>query len=712
MLISVGMSVEMPMEDAIGMDKIFGQYKDRKIALYGLSTETERVLRAFGEGYKIVGLMDSFRTDGEIFGKHIISFDYAVNMGVELIIVVARPGSCRAIEKTIGERCRKEGIVLMDIRGKNLLEIRKVSYRFSDADGVTKVELEKKIRNADVVSFDLFDTLAMRQTLSSNDVADYVDCRLRERGFVLQDFSRKRLESEKELSRNAAPTLIDIYRNLLEKFDNSSLEDIAAEELAELEWSIDFELLVPRQEVCDIFRKTIEGGKAVYVISDTYYSKDQLVQILEKCGIVEYTDILSSSDYKLSKVQGLYKYLKSREHSKRCLHIGDDIVADIENASKWGFETYRVYSGLDLLEEVGNLGLAGYVKSLSDRLRVGIFVSIIFNSPFQFENKDKILNIHKAYDIGYLICAPIITDFILWFWRCMKENQFRNIWFSARDGYLIKKMYAYLIQTSKKRDNTVYFLTSRIAAIRAGVTDEKDIQYVDEMKFSGTLEDNLKERFGINVGDSECGSVLSNENNLIICKNLILEKSKKSYKNYKKYISKLRIEDGDIAFFDFVAKGTIQMYIQRLISNHIKGFYFLQLEKEHMKDKNLDIQSFYRENEMGSNAIYDNYYIFETMLTAPHPSVKEFDESGNPVFADETRSEKDIQCFEEAQKGIFDYFKTYIKLCPETERTENKKLDEVFLELLHKIKITDLDFLNLVVEDSFFNRTTKITDVI
>lgn len=30
------------------------------------SAQTERVLRAFGEGYKIMGLMDSFRTDGEI----------------------------------------------------------------------------------------------------------------------------------------------------------------------------------------------------------------------------------------------------------------------------------------------------------------------------------------------------------------------------------------------------------------------------------------------------------------------------------------------------------------------------------------------------------------------------------------------------------------------------------------------------------------------
>lgn len=695
---------------SVEMDKIFGQYKNKKVALYGLGTETEKALRNMGESYEIVGLMDSFREEGNFFGKQIISFDYAVAVGVSLIIVVARPGSCRAIAKTIGDRCRKEGIILMDIRGRNLLDSRKVVYQFSDVGGYTKAELEEKIRNADVISFDLFDTLVMRQTLFSDDVAEYVDCRLRECGIILEDFYKIRLESEKELSRNAAPTLVDIYQNVLEKFDISGIKDISAEELADLEWNTDFELLIPRKEMCDIFRRTVESAKKVYIISDTYYNKNQLERILEKCGITKYTEIISSSDYRLSKAQGLYQYLKCREGSKKYLHIGDDIVLDIENASNWGFETFRVYSGLDLLEEVGNLGFAEYVQSLSDRLKVGMFISVIFNSPFQFENENKCIEIHDAFEIGYLICAPIISSFVLWFRHHIQEKGFRNIWFSARDGYLIKKMYAYLTETT--RDKTVYFLTSRIAAIRAGVRDEKDIQYVDEMKFSGTLEENLKERFGIDIGADKDKNFFKEENCLKIYKNVILRKSHKLYKNYQKYVNKLRIEDGDIAFFDFVAKGTIQMYIQRLTSNHIKGFYFMQLEKEHMSEKNLDICSFYENEEMDSCAVYSNYYILEVVLTAPHPLVKEFDEAGEPVFADEMRSERDLWCIERVQKGIFDYFKKYLMLCPEKERIQNKKLDEVFLELIHNIKIADTDFLKLVVEDSFFNRMTSIADVI
>lgn len=692
------------------MDKIFEQYKNKKIAVYGLGTETEKALHAFDECYEIVGLMDSFRTEGEVFGKQIISFDHAVNVGVSLIIVVARPGSCRAIAKTIGDRCRREGIVLMDIRGRNLLDTRKIVYHFSNIDGCTKAELEEKIKNADVISFDLFDTLVMRRTLSADDVAEYVNCRLMEKGIVLEDFCKKRLASEKELSRNTAPALTDIYQNVLRKPDTCRMKEVSAEELVDLEWNVDFELLMPRKEVCDIFKTIAKSGKKVYIVSDTYYNKEQISQILEKCEITEYTDILSSSDYQRSKAQGLYKRIKSKEGSKNYLHIGDDVVSDIENAGKCGFETYRVYSGLDLLEEVGYLGFAEYVQSLSDRLKVGMFISEIFNSPFQFENEGKCIEIHNAYDIGYLICAPVISDFVLWFYRQMQENKFHNIWFSARDGYLIRKMYTYLIRMSS--DKTVYFLTSRTAAIRAGVRDEKDIQYVNGMKFSGTPGENLRERFGSDILDGKDISYLTDENCLMMCKDAIFKKSHRLYENYQKYIRKLEIRDGDIAFFDFVAKGTVQMYVQRLTENHIKGFYFLQLEKEHLSEKKLDIRSFYEDEKLDSCAIYSDYYILETMLTAPHPSVIEFDETGEPVFADETRTESNFQCIERAQKGIIDYFKTYIRLCPEMKRTENKTLDEVFLKLIHNVKITDADFLKLVVEDSFFNRMTDMADMI
>ena len=172
---------------------------------------------------------------------------------------------------------------------------------------------------------------------------------------------------------------------------------------------------------------------------------------------------------------------------------------------------------------MGNLGFADYMDTLSEHLKIGMFVAKIFNSPFQFETENKRITVSDIYDVGYLLCAPMISDFVLWFYSQVKQQKLKNIWFCARDGYLIKKMYEYLMKMYKQEDKSVYFLVSRTAAVRAGVQDEADIQYVDEMKFSGTLKENLKERFGIDIDEIDCENILDNENGLLKYKKEIIE---------------------------------------------------------------------------------------------------------------------------------------------------------------------------------------------
>ena len=109
--------------------------QSRKIALYGLSAETEKTLREWQGIYEVAGLLDGFRTSGEMYGKKIISLDNAVMLGIDLIVVVARPGSCKAITRRIGRFCADNRILLYDVRGKNLLEETKISYAFQTLGG-------------------------------------------------------------------------------------------------------------------------------------------------------------------------------------------------------------------------------------------------------------------------------------------------------------------------------------------------------------------------------------------------------------------------------------------------------------------------------------------------------------------------------------------------------------------------------------------------
>ena len=679
-----------------------------KIALYGLGTETEKAIEQYEVGYEIVGLLDGFQESGEIYGKRILSLSQAADFGIEQIVVVARPGSCKAIAKRIGAFCREKEIALFDVRGKDLLEEKRIAFDLKGIAGGTREDLMKQIRQAEVVSFDLFDTLVMRRVLAYTDLFDLMGMRL----FRGQDseeekiskFSALRLAAEKELSKQGAPRLTDIYGWVRKEastglFSQTGLGDKFADKLAVLEWELDQKTILPRQEMLAVFEEALQSGKRVYITTDTYYSRAQIEQILEKAGIKGYTDLFVSSVYGKGKTQGLFEVLRKAESGKRILHIGNDIISDIEAANASGLDAFQVYGAEELWDAVDGFALEQYAESVSDRVKLGLLAARIFESPFCFEEEERQLAIRSASDVGYGLCGPMILDFLFWFDERVRASKCSNVWFSARDGYLLTKLYPLI----GEREGT-YFLTSRIAAIRAGVENVSDIRYVESMKFFGTQQEQMKVRFGI--------SGRPQEREMPAYEKQILQKAEIQRQNYGRYLAQLDLQEGTIAFFDFVAKGTTQMFVQRLTKQPIKGLYFLQLEPEFMKDKCLDIEPFYSKEETEQSAIFDLYYILETILTAPHPQVLEFDENGEPVYAEETRSRQEFCCFEEMQQGILDYFEDYLTLLPKEWNQENKGLDEKILKLIRGLQVTDPKFRSLRVEDPFFNRTTEVSDLL
>lgn len=681
--------------------------QSRKIALYGLSAETEKTLHEWQGTYKVAGLLDGYRTSGEMYGQRIISLDEVVALGIDLIVVVARPSSCRAITKRIGRFCTENKILLYDIRGKNLLEETKISYAFQSVEGSTREGLRQKIMAAEAVSFDLFDTLLMRRVLAVEDVYELVDGKLRKRGIYISDFVKRRIAAEKELAGTCAPKLAEIYSYALRSYIGEKVL-LSAKELASLEYETDMELLIPREDVCRLFRETLQSGKKVSIISDTYYDENQIRALLKRNGIDAWTALFLSCEEGTGKTKKLYDIYLDKikpNTSKNCIHIGDDEAADILYAEKYGIRTCKLYSAAELMDAVSGLGLYKDADSTSDSLRTGMFASQIFNSPFQFEREDKKITVSKAYDIGYLFLAPVITDFVIWFSDIVKKEKIPNIWFSSRDGYLIQKLYGEL----NTEEDTEYFLTSRTAAIRAGIEKDEDILYVDSMKFSGNLEDSLQERFGITFrlsGDS--GN--PGGDNILQYRDVIMQRAAVLRRNYLKYIAGLKIQEGTVAFFDFMAKGTTQHFVSRLVPNKLIGIYFQQLEADSMKSKNLDIWSFYPHDK--ENALFDYYYILESVLTSEEPSITEFDDNGRPVYAGETRTNEDKACIRKVQEGIQDYFQQYIRFCPPTERKINRELDAGCLKLISDLEITAQDFRNLRVEDSFFHRMTEMTDIL
>ncbi len=667
------------------------------IALYGLGTETPRFLQEYGPLTTVVGLLDGYRVEGELYGYPILTMEEALERDISAIIVVARPGSCKVIAKNIGETCENHGVALFDVRGKDLLMKREVSFDFSNLEAERKSALIEKMKAADVISFDLFDTLVMRRCEHYTDVFALVDCKLRAQGIEIKEFSMIRISAEKELSKHTAPTLEQIYGRVLELAGLGYV--MAPEKMAELEWEADLSLMIPRPSMVDLFQKVCGEGKRVCITTDSYYHQDQIESLLKKMQITGYEKLFVSSEYKTAKTGQLFEEVRSMTDGV-ALHIGDDEWADVECAYAHHLSAFRIYSAEDLWDTLGGLGIDKTCdpakRSLADRIKIGLVRARLFADPFCFEKEN--LAVSTAEDVGYLLCGPMIADFVIWMRQQIEEQGIKQILFGARDGYLIERLYRKL----DPRTRECYFLTSRTAAIRAGMETEEDIAYVDGMKYFGSLEEETRIRFGIDLEDTDRYARTR----------AILDAAKRQRKNYQDYIKSMPIADTKLAFFDFVAKGTTQLYLSRLFKQPMKGFYFLQLEPEYMADKGLEIQPFYSQSEKDDSAIFDHYYILETMLTAPDPQLMEWSEGGNPVFAEETRSRTDIECFGRAQEGIEEFFADFISSLPPQALEGNKALDEAILSLVGHVRITDSDFLQLTVEDPFFRRMTNLTDLL
>ena len=201
--------------------KFLEKYTSADIAIYGLGTEAERFLNECGNELHIVGLLDGFRNTGSMFGYPIIPADKAAEQ-VSMILVIARPGSCRAIAKRIGQLCKDTDTELINIRGENLLEERKPAFDFSGIGA--EFDLAEKINNADYISFDLFDTLVMRKFHTREDMLKCVESRLREKGIDIPDFVNRRLKAEKDISKNHSPLLKEIYEELINETSNEGEE--------------------------------------------------------------------------------------------------------------------------------------------------------------------------------------------------------------------------------------------------------------------------------------------------------------------------------------------------------------------------------------------------------------------------------------------------------------------------------------------------------
>ena len=241
-------------------------------------------------------------------------------------------------------------------------------------------------------------------------------------------------------------------------------------------------------------------------------------------------------------------------------------------------------------------------------MMIGMLAAKVFNDPFALYHSDGKPTIDSLFDFGYVFIAPAVVSFMLWLFSVLEEKRDNLLIFSARDGWLLQKVY-HIFQGNCNMvslPDDIYLLISRKAICMAA--DENE--YGEERR-----------------------------NFLNYLKQLELDKYEKIY------------------FFDFMSRGTCQSKLEEILARKLQGVYFQKSLSGDEKKDSIQVLSFFKEK----SALEKDLRIFamcdflECILTSPEPSFWKMDSKGNPIYEIEQRSEKQRESIGKIHNGILDY---------------------------------------------------------
>lgn len=366
-------------------------------------------------------------------------------------------------------------------------------------------------------SFDVFDTLIMRTTRSPMGIFNIMQKKVEKiekcSAYLKDNFASLRVEAEKKAREFATYrgleeiTLIDIYESLKELCD---ISETVIKCLMELEISVEMNSLYPIKEEIDIVKKLIENKEQVILISDMYLHRDIIRQMLVAQNDIFYNiPLYVSCDCGYTKASGeLYAFIhdKLKIDYGQWYHVGDNYYSDYQVPQVLGInctllEKKTEYPWIAKLKNNNIINMVNYEI-------VSGMVGIL-----EYDDEPALVQ------LGFSFGGIIIEAYAEWIVDLAKNTNVEELYFIARDGYVIKKVVDRIIAYYKYDITTYYIYGSRrawrvndniearknvIRYFKENVNFQKRIAFVDAngygisiSKVSGMLEGVWQEKIPI-----------------------------------------------------------------------------------------------------------------------------------------------------------------------------------------------------------------------
>lgn len=573
----------------------------------------------------------------------------------------------------------------------------------------TKELLESEAFEADIVSFDIFDTLLMRKIVNPDDLFDIIELKINKSLGINIPYKKYRKKAEKNLRKsNSKPdyTIFEIY----EEFQAiTSLPNEVINQIMDMEVNTEKAFLVPREEMKEVYYEIINHQKKdVLIISDMYFTKSILETLLKCNGIEAYKEILVSSEMGYRKDNGtMWDYMVEQYPNKEMLHIGDNEVSDAQLPGDRGIKVNHILSAKDLFL-LSNVGRVFNVNSLTpvDSVAMGILLNKYLNSPYILNKTKFQWKINNPYDLGYAIIGPVVCDYLVWLVKNVKKTANKHILMLAREGYLLKNIFDVMKEHCEGMEDISahYVYTSRRAILVASIKNEDDIKEALNVFYEGKFSKLMKNRFGIdNIqgGDEEVvlpsDAVRIYERVKVYLKE-ILSKAQFERNNYLKYISEIIKTGEGASVADLGYSGSIQYYLSKLLERPLDGYYFATDNKRlPLKIAGSKMSGRYIENDeiapASTSYIHRYSLILEAVLTSMDNQLCYIDENIKPVFLQVEKNSIDKNIIKEIHTGAAEYAKELFGLIGDVILYANN--DKAVYEELIRMAVEE----NLLTED-------------
>lgn len=448
-----------------------------------------------------------------------------------------------------------------------------------------------------IVSFDLFDTLLFRPCMSGNDILRMFSEFVKKEYNI--DITNLRLSAEKSLG-NPYASIREIWHYIAEEKE-ISLE--LSEVLAEKEFEFQRKFLFPRRVVKDIFDYAVQKGKKVIVVSDMYFTSEQIEKILAMNGYSGVSDVYVSCEQRATKRTGsLFDVVLLKENIQtptEIFHIGDSRKADVIAPQAKGITVLHIPRNISKFKEYFA------TSPSSDDFDDCLYENIVYGFSIHrlIESSEKYSDNLPLITYAHLVVFPMLIHvalFLLFDPQIQKSNTYRKLYFASRDGFLTKKAYDILSSYVTECLESEYLLVSRITA--ATITEEN---FFDRM-FASFIPENCTLREFIvptvtndALRDQLLSELSEEELSLSVCRDR--ECCMKLLSNYKEvldqhhqekknaaylYYSKAFANATSVLIADCGFSGTISNYLSKGFNSRIKfdkAFFW-----ENKKNKQLD----------------------------------------------------------------------------------------------------------------------------